>query len=130
MPESTLQPVINVLLSELERWQADSVRPVINGNRDMAVIGQVATADAMETFVNEHDVDVVITGILGDEVEAPYQRVLFTIPSVTLIAITPVRDRMLIFNLNRNTVRDIGSAELPEVIRNSRTGTSRSRVPN
>jgi DNA-binding NarL/FixJ family response regulator len=78
---------INVLIVGLPRLLADGVREAIEVEKDMVIVAQLDTSDALADTL-EKPVDVIVTRATGGEPALPYRRALFGDRAIPVVAIS------------------------------------------
>jgi DNA-binding NarL/FixJ family response regulator len=78
---------IKVVIADMPRLLAAVVRKAVEVERDMTIVAQVNSADALADAVAE-PVDVIITAATGGELAAPYRAALFGQRPIPVVAIS------------------------------------------
>ena len=81
--------VIRIVLAEMSGLTGEFVKAALGRQRDMTIIREVRTSEELETAGPGANVDVVVTSLAGAQLPAAYQHLIFRIPSVPVVAISP-----------------------------------------
>jgi hypothetical protein len=91
------------------------VKAALGKQRDMTIVREVRTPAELETAGAGADVDVVVTSLSGAQLPAAYQHLIFRIPSVPVVAISPERRHLEVYG--RTVIRDVALDQLVDLIR-------------
>jgi hypothetical protein len=120
--------VIRIVLAEMSGLTGEFVRAALGKQRDMTIIREVRTSDELVMTGPGAEVDVVVTSLAGAQLPAAYQRLIFRIPSVPVVAISPDRRHLEVYG--RTVVPDVALDQLVDLIRSlARTPGAGGDVP-
>lgn len=109
---------IKVVIAEMPRLLAAVVRTAVEAERDMTIVAQVETQDALPAALAK-PVDVLITSARIDEASQPYRAALFGPQAIPVIAVSA--DGTSIDVYGHWTARGCGLSGLVTLIRRAVT---------